>query len=94
MDGVMAFLHLLYSHSPVSMDSDVLWWRLKKDGLFDIRSFYHAIHNSPRVSFPWKTVWHSKAPRRVYFIVWSAAWNRILTYDNLMRWGFILTNWC
>jgi hypothetical protein len=36
MDGVTAFLHLLYSPSPVSMDSDVLWWRLKKDGLFNI----------------------------------------------------------
>jgi hypothetical protein len=45
MDAVTAFLHLLYSHSPVSMNSDILWWRLKKNGLFDISSFYHAIRN-------------------------------------------------
>ena len=62
IDGVSTFLHLLYSHSPISMDNDVLWWRLKKNGLFDIHSFYHAIRNSPRVSFPWKNVWRSKAP--------------------------------
>uniref|UniRef100_A0A2N9EKG6 Reverse transcriptase domain-containing protein n=1 Tax=Fagus sylvatica TaxID=28930 RepID=A0A2N9EKG6_FAGSY len=52
IDGVSTFLHLLYSHSPVSMDNDVLWWRLKKNGLFDIHSFYHAIRNSPRWVLP------------------------------------------
>ena len=94
MDGVTTFVHFLYSHSPVFMDSDILWWRLKKNGLFDIGSFYHAIRNRPCVSFPWKSVWRSKAPRRVYFFVWSATWNKILTYDNLMRRGYTLTNWC
>ncbi len=68
MDGVTAFLHL-YSHSLVSMDNDVLWWQLKKNELFDIRSFYRAILDCPRVSFPWKTVWRSKALRRVCFFV-------------------------
>ena len=68
IDGVTTFLHLLYSHSPVSMDNDVLWWQLKKNGLFDIRSFYFAIRNSPRVRFPWKSVWCSKAPQRVCFL--------------------------
>ena len=38
--------------------------------------------------------WRSKAPRRFCFFVWSAAWNKILTYDNLMRRGYTLTNWC
>jgi hypothetical protein len=94
MDAVMVFLHLLYSHSPVSLDRNIPWWRNKKNGLFDISSFYHAICTRPRVSFPWKSVWRSKAPRRVCFFVWSAAWNKILTYDNLMRWGYTLTNWC
>ena len=46
------------------------------------------------MNFPWKSVWRSKAPRRVCFFVWSAAWNKILTYDNLMWRGYTLTNWC
>jgi hypothetical protein len=46
------------------------------------------------MNFPWKSVWRSKAPRRVCFFVWSAAWNKILTYDNLMGRGYTLTNWC
>ena len=84
MDAVMVFLRLLYSHSPVSLDRNIPWWRNKKNGPFDISSFYHAIRTRPRASFPWKSVWRSKAPRRVCFFVWSVAWNKILTYDNLM----------
>ena len=92
LNGVTDFLHHLYSHTPVSLDNDVFWWRLKKNGLFDIRSFYDAIRDCARVNFPWKSVWHSKAPRRVCFSIWSAAWHRILTCDNLMRWGYTMTS--
>lgn len=42
------------------------------------------------VSFPWKSIWGIKAPRRVSFFGWSVTWGKILTYDNLMKFYFIL----
>jgi hypothetical protein len=89
---VAAFLNHLYSHTP-SSDNDVLWWRLKKNVCFDIRSYYYAIRDSPMRAFPWKCVWRSKAPRRVCFFVWSVAWGRILTCDNLIKRGYTMTSW-
>ena len=35
-----------------------------------------------------------KLPRRVSFFVWTAAWNRILTEDNLSLRGFDFVDWC
>jgi hypothetical protein len=46
------------------------------------------------IKFPWKAIWRVKAPRRVSFFLWSAAWGRILTCDNLMRRGYIMARWC
>jgi hypothetical protein len=36
----------------------------------------------------------SKAPQRVCFFVWTAAWDKILTCDKLMRWGYSMATWC
>ena len=33
-------------------------------------------------------------PRRACFFVWTAAWNKILTCDNLSKRGYTLTSWC
>lgn len=33
-------------------------------------------------------------PRRVAFFVWVATHGRILAADNLMKWGFVMANWC
>jgi hypothetical protein len=32
--------------------------------------------------------------RRVAFFVWTAAWGRILTCDNLRRPGLVMVGWC
>jgi hypothetical protein len=94
MDVVAAFLNQLYSYIPSNSDNDVMWWRLNKKGCFDICLYYYALKEIPFRAFPWKCVWRSKAPRRVCFFVWSVAWGRILTCDNLIRRGYIMTSWC
>ena len=73
---------------------DVLRWTLCKDGVFTSRSFYYALSNRVGVNFPWKSIWKVKAPPRVAFFIWTAAWGRILTCDNLMRRGYIMARWC
>uniref|UniRef100_A0A2N9F4W2 Reverse transcriptase domain-containing protein n=1 Tax=Fagus sylvatica TaxID=28930 RepID=A0A2N9F4W2_FAGSY len=88
MASVESFLLLLHSHAPSSEDPDKLIWNLKRSGIFNTSSYYHVLRNPTAFAFPWKSIWRVKAPRRVSFFVWTAAWGRILTCDNLMKRGF------
>lgn len=52
--------------------------------MFDAVSYYKAIRGTNANSFPWKSIWHVKAPRGVsffFFLVWTSAWGKILTND-------------
>ena len=59
-----------------------------------MKSFYRALAGHFAIYFPWRAIWRVKAPRRVSFFLWSAAWGKILTCDNLMRRGFAMAGWC
>ena len=63
-------------------------------GVFDIKSFYGALRGSSSITFPWKSIWGVKAPRRVSFFVWTAAWGRVLTTDRLRKMGCTIMDWC
>ena len=91
---VVDFFRLLAANFPLGTDGDRLRWKLTKNGDFTILSFYHKLHSSSSVVFPWKGIWKVKAPRRVSFFVWTAAWDRILTGDNLRLRGFDFVDWC
>uniref|UniRef100_A0A2N9H4G3 Reverse transcriptase domain-containing protein n=1 Tax=Fagus sylvatica TaxID=28930 RepID=A0A2N9H4G3_FAGSY len=77
-----------------SEGTDGLKWKCNKAGVFDSKSFYAALSNRSGVLFPWKSVWKVKAPPRVAFFIWSVAWGKILTCDNLMRRGYTMAGWC
>uniref|UniRef100_A0A2N9EQD7 Reverse transcriptase domain-containing protein n=1 Tax=Fagus sylvatica TaxID=28930 RepID=A0A2N9EQD7_FAGSY len=96
MAQVVSFFSLIQAHLPRSLDADRLSWSLNGKGSFDSRSFYRALCTPSSVSvlFPWKSIWKVKAPRRVVFFLWSVAWGRILTCDNLMRRGHVMAGWC
>jgi hypothetical protein len=89
-----SFLGLLQSNLPTRVVDDGLWWSLKTNGIFDVRSYYSSLRESPDIAFPWKCIWCTKAPRRACFFVWTAAWNKILTCDNLRKRGYNLPSWC
>ena len=89
-----SFFELLHSYTSFKEGGDGLQWRLKGNGVFDIRSYYLALRDNQPVTFPWKAIWGVHAPRRVAFFVWSASWGRILTANNLMRRGYQLAGWC
>ena len=91
---VASFFECLYSHVSFRNGADHIRWSLKRDGVFDIRSYYSALRGSQPVSFPWKAIWGVRVPRRVAFFTWSAVWGRILTADNLMRRGYHLAGRC
>ena len=91
---VVEFFQLLNSHVVTNSGPDGLRWTLCKAGVFDSRSFYLALIDRPGESFPWKSIWAVKAPPCVAFFIWTAAWGRILTCDNLMRHGFTKAGCC
>uniref|UniRef100_A0A2N9EED7 Reverse transcriptase zinc-binding domain-containing protein n=1 Tax=Fagus sylvatica TaxID=28930 RepID=A0A2N9EED7_FAGSY len=98
VDLVAEFFHFLHSHKVPTADTtlapDGLRWKICKDGVFTSRSFYSALINRRGVSFPWKSIWRVKAPPRVAFFIWTVAWGRILTCDNLMQRGYTMVGWC
>ena len=61
------FFEFLHSHSYFKAGGDVLCWKLKGNGTFDIRTFYIALGDFHPVTFPWKAIWGVHAPRRVFF---------------------------
>ena len=91
---MLEFFTFIHSKIPAGLDPDSMCWKLRQHGNFDVKSFYHALDVRSELSFPWKAIWKVKAPRRVSFFLWSAAWGRILTCDNLMRRGYTLVGWC
>ena len=93
-DVVDDFFRFLTSNLPLVIDGDRIRWKLTKNGDFTIRSYYYKLHGSSSVAFPWKGIWKVKAPRRVSFFVWIAAWDRILMGDNLWFRFFDFVDWC
>ena len=69
-------------------------WQLNHSGVFDVRSFYISLLAAPSVSFPWKSIWCVKVPKRVAFFLWTTARGEILTIDNLVKKKLPLVNWC
>ena len=82
------FFQFWASNLPSMTDGDHMRWKLTKNGDFTIRSYYHELHGSSSIVFPWKGIWNVKAPRCVSFFVWTAAWDKILMGDNLQLRGF------
>ena len=93
-DVVDDFFRFLTSNLPLVTDGDRMRWKLTKNGDFTIRSYYYKLNGSSSVAFPWKGIWKVKAPRRVSFFVWIAAWDRILMGDNLWFRFFDFVDWC
>ena len=83
MDEGLHFPRILGANTPPMEVGDRMKWKLKPNGVFDIRSYYNKLRDSPSTVFPWKAIWRVKASRRVSFFVWCVAWNKILMGDNL-----------
>ncbi|XP_059650449.1 uncharacterized protein LOC132296254 [Cornus florida] len=94
LDDVTGLLALLYGQEVEGSGADSLIWATSSQGMFQVRSFFVCLSGFHGTSFPWKTVWRSKASLRVAFFVWTAAWSKILTLDNLRKRRHIIVNRC
>jgi hypothetical protein len=63
-------------------------------GVSRFKSYYRTISAHGPISFPWKSIWRSKAPPRVAFFAWTTARGKILTLDNFRRRGMVVVNRC
>jgi hypothetical protein len=88
-----SFYRCLYSCKLREDGGDKLWWVPSCKGGFEVKPFYRALSTHRPISFPWKSIWRSKAPPRVVFFAWMATCNKILTLDNLRR-GMVVVNKC
>jgi hypothetical protein len=64
-----------------------------------VRSFFHVLSTlgaaiSGVSSFPWRSIWKVKVPLRMSFFVWTAAFGKILTLDNLRKRRIIVVDRC
>ena len=94
MDEELHFLRILGANTPPMEAGDRMNWKSKLNGVFDIRSYYNKLRDSPSTVFPWKAIWRVKAPRWISFFVWGVAWNNILTRDNLRLRISEFVDWC
>ena len=85
---------MLDSHTPLGEGNDRMIWKLKSNGEFTVRSFYEKLRGLAPMPFPWKAIWMTKAPQRVSFFVWTAAREKTLTCENLIKIGFSMVSRC
>lgn len=57
LESVVSFFNLIHSNAPTKEDSDWLTWRLNRQGIYDTRSYYHALQAHTGEPFPWKSIW-------------------------------------
>ena len=93
VEDLASFYSFLYSYT-LGGGADKIWWVPSRKGKFEVRSFYNILISNVSLLFPWKSIWHTKAPPRVAFFVWSAALGKILTLDNLRKKNMVLINGC
>jgi hypothetical protein len=64
-----SFYRCLYSCKLREDGEDKLWWAPSHKGGFEVKSYYRALSAHGPISFPWKSIWRSKAPPRGFFCV-------------------------
>lgn len=78
------YFDILYSNIPRWEGPDRMRWRLNGHGRFDVCYYYKTLRGPTDVSFPWKSLWCSKEPRRIAFFI-RTTWGKISTCDNLIK---------
>ena len=69
-EAVYSFFDRIHTKLPRGLGDDKLSWRLDRSGHFDFHSFCNAIDGNDAHSFPRKSVWWVKVPKRVSFLLW------------------------
>lgn len=82
------------SNVQLSEDKNKMVWKLKKDGMFAVKSYAHLVKRGRDCQFSGPTDMESKAPPRIIFLPQETGQKCILTIDKLMKKGKIMVNGC
>ena len=69
-------------------------WKPDRTRGFMVNAYYCLLAGSNDLCFPWKSIWKQKIPSRVAFFVWTTAWGKYLTIDNLRKMKVWILDWC
>jgi hypothetical protein len=94
VDVFVSFFQLLHSVKVNRDNEDSLWWVSSEKGVFKVKSFFYSLTSAGSSHFPWKSVWRTQALPRAAFFVWTVAFGKILTQDNLRKRHVIVINRC
>jgi zinc-binding in reverse transcriptase len=87
-------LHQLLGTIQVQRATDEAVWTRNTTWCFTVKSAYSFITDTPHVQECYSRIWEIKAPPRVQIFVWLTMRNKILTIDNLVKRGWVITNMC
>jgi disulfide oxidoreductase YuzD len=78
----------------IKHEKDQISWLRCESRKFSVKTAYAFIHDTPHVDSRLLKIWEIKAPQRVQMFCWLQARNKILTIDQMIRRGWIVTNMC
>jgi hypothetical protein len=75
----------------ISADPDILRWGYTPNGNFTLKEGYNLQENFQNIQKEhiWEIIWKSKFWPKISTFLWLLVQNKILTWDNLRRRGFI-----
>jgi ribonuclease HI len=81
---------------PVRAGEDTLRWGYRPQGSFSVREAYQitAHSNPPSDSDVWRKIWKLKHWPKITLFLWLVSHSSILTWDNLLKRGFVGPSLC
>ena len=89
------FVNKIKQFNGLGTDEDEVWWKGDEKDTYKVSKAYRKMnHNQQPSSWPLKNIWKSKIPYKVACFVWLLANEAVLTQENLMKRGIILSPRC
>ena len=94
MEEMEIFLSSIHRKKIKPWIKDKLLLKGSSNGKFSIRTMYRGLDLSPKIDFPFRSVWNSVVPSKISFFAWKASWKNMITLDQLKRRGRAVANKC
>ena len=94
LEATLGFMDTIYGSSVRGFGEDKMCWKPDIDKRFMVKDYYNILVGSNDYYFPWKSIWKQKISSRSAFFVWTAAFGKCLTIDNLQKRKVWILDWC
>ncbi|GLJ40136.1 hypothetical protein SUGI_0822340 [Cryptomeria japonica] len=79
---------------PLFPRDDKFIWKGDPLGEYSVKMTYNSLLQELALTINWKGVWNPQLIPKINFLWWIVLHNKILTQDNLAKWGFQFPNRC